>query len=151
MAGDETRDRPPDEAPHEAQRLSTARLFLIVVVFLGLSAYAIWNSDRFQSLIQGVSEQRLSEILQIQLQDNVKSWALRGDGKYERVPPKAGAPLVRSQARFIEMTRDRVKAAEQSATSARFSMGVLSRPKIEAALNEGRRARNAPRTPRKTS
>ena len=64
MAGDETRDRPPEEAPHEAQRLSTARLFLIVVVFLGLAAYAIWNSDRFQSLIQGVSEQRLSEILQ---------------------------------------------------------------------------------------
>ncbi|HEY6458772.1 MAG TPA: polyphosphate kinase 1, partial [Polyangiaceae bacterium] len=91
---------------------------------------------------------RLIEILQVQLQDNVKAWSLRADGKYERVQPKAGAPAVRSQARFIEMTRDRVKAAEQSATSARFSMGVLSRPKIEAALHEGRRARNV-RTPRK--
>jgi hypothetical protein len=64
MAGDETRDRRPDGAPHEAQRLSTARLFLIVLVFLALSAYAIWNSDRFQSLFQGVSEEKLSALLQ---------------------------------------------------------------------------------------
>ena len=52
------------QAPREAQRLSTPRLFLIVVLFLGLAAYSIWNSDRFQSLFQGVSEQRLSELLQ---------------------------------------------------------------------------------------
>lgn len=64
MAGDDTRDRRPDEAPHEAQPLSTSRLFLIVVVFLGLSAYAIWTSDRFQSLFQGVSQERLSAILE---------------------------------------------------------------------------------------
>ena len=56
--------RPGDEAPHEAQRLSTSRLFVLVVVFLVLAGYAIWNSDRFQSLFQGVSEQRLSELLQ---------------------------------------------------------------------------------------
>ena len=60
---DDTRDRRPEGHPH-AQRLSTSRLFLIVVVFLALAAYAIWNSDRFQSLFQGVSEQRLSELLQ---------------------------------------------------------------------------------------
>ncbi len=53
-----------DEAPHEAQPLSTSRLFLVVVVFLVLAGYAIWNSDRFQSLFQGVSEQRLSQLLQ---------------------------------------------------------------------------------------
>ncbi|HEY1434635.1 MAG TPA: hypothetical protein VGG65_04620, partial [Thermoanaerobaculia bacterium] len=64
MAGDDTRDRRPDEAPHEAQRLSTSRLFLIVVIFLALAAYAIWNSDRFQSLFQGVSQERLSLLLQ---------------------------------------------------------------------------------------
>jgi len=63
MAGDDTRDRRPDEAPHEAQRLSTSRLFLILVVFLALAAYAIWNSDRFQSLFQGVSQERLSALL----------------------------------------------------------------------------------------
>ena len=92
---------------------------------------------------------RLIEILQIQLSDNVKSWALRTDGKYEHVLPKPGVPLLRSQARFIEMTRDRVKSAEAAATSGRFSLGVLSRPNIEAALTEGRRARREPRQPKK--
>jgi hypothetical protein len=64
MAADDTGDRRPDEAPHEPQRLSTARLFLILVVFLALAAYEIWNSDRFQSLVQGASEERLSALLQ---------------------------------------------------------------------------------------
>src|SRR5262245_28193201 len=52
------------ESAHEARRLSTRRLFLIVLVFLALAAYAIWNSDRFPSLFQGGSEQRRSELLQ---------------------------------------------------------------------------------------
>ncbi|MEP6993114.1 MAG: translocation/assembly module TamB domain-containing protein [Acidobacteriota bacterium] len=54
----------PTRAPREAQRLSTSRLFWIVLLFLILAAYSIWNSERFQSLFQGVSEQRLSELLQ---------------------------------------------------------------------------------------
>ncbi len=64
MSGEEKRDRGTDETLHGAQRLSTSRLFLIVSVFLALAAYSIWDSDRFQSLFQGVSEKRLSEILQ---------------------------------------------------------------------------------------
>jgi hypothetical protein len=64
MAGDDTRESRPDGAPHEAQRLSTSRLFLILVIFLALAAYAIWNSDRFQSLFQGVSQERLSALLE---------------------------------------------------------------------------------------
>jgi translocation and assembly module TamB len=63
MSGGEEREG-RDETPHEAQRLSTSRLFLIVVLFLVLAAYSIWNSDRFQTLMVGVSEQRLSELLQ---------------------------------------------------------------------------------------
>jgi hypothetical protein len=57
----------PSPKTREAQHLSTARLFGIVLVFLILAAYSIWNSDRFQSLFQGVSEQRLSELLQRQV------------------------------------------------------------------------------------
>ena len=53
-----------EERPHEAQLLSARRLFLIVVLFLVLAAYSIWNSDRFQTIFQGVSQQRLSELLQ---------------------------------------------------------------------------------------
>ena len=53
-----------EETPHEAQLLSARRLFLIVVLFLVLAAYSIWNSDRFQTLFRAFREQRLSELLQ---------------------------------------------------------------------------------------
>jgi polyphosphate kinase len=86
-------------------------------------------------------KQRLLDILQLQLSDNVKAWALRADGKYERVQPKPGALPVRSQARFIEMTRDRVKSAEAAATSGRFHLGALSKPKLDANAREARRGR----------
>lgn len=48
--------------PHP-HRLSTARLFLILVVFTLLAGYAIWSSERFQNLVQGVSETRISQAL----------------------------------------------------------------------------------------
>ena len=48
---------------HSALHLSPLRLFLVVVVFLVLASYAVWNSERFQSLFQGVSQTRLSEAL----------------------------------------------------------------------------------------
>ena len=62
MSGGDARDD-RDPTPHEAQRLSASRLLLIVVLFLILAVYSIWNSDRFQTLMVGVSEQRLSELL----------------------------------------------------------------------------------------
>jgi polyphosphate kinase len=86
-------------------------------------------------------KQRLVDILQIQLSDNVKAWTLRADGKYERVQPKAGVPLMRSQARFIEMTRDRVKSAEAAATSGRFHLTALTKPKLDGKTGDGRRGR----------
>jgi polyphosphate kinase len=86
-------------------------------------------------------KQRLLDILQIQLSDNVKTWCLRPDGKYERMQPKAGVPLVRAQTRFIEMTRDRVKSAESGATSGRFSLSAMTRPKFDSGAREARRAR----------
>jgi translocation and assembly module TamB len=58
---DASREKPK---AHEAQRLSTSRLLLVVVLFVALAAYSIWNSDRFQTLLQGVSQTRLSELLQ---------------------------------------------------------------------------------------
>src|SRR5262245_66583820 len=61
--GDERDDANREETPHEAQRLSASRLLLILVLFLVLAVYTIWNSDRFQTLLLGMSEQRLSELL----------------------------------------------------------------------------------------
>jgi hypothetical protein len=66
---------------------------------------------------------RLIDILNVTVADNVKSWSLRSDGSYTRTVPKAAAPLVRSQVRFMEITRDRVKGAEaSSAVSGRFAL-----------------------------
>ena len=86
-----------------------------------------------------VLRQRLMDLLELQLADNVKAWALRADGKYERVQPKPGAPLVRSQTKLIEMTRDRVRSAEAAATSGRFHLSALSKPPLDASSRRPRR------------
>ncbi len=66
---------------------------------------------------------RLIEILQVTWSDNVKAWVLEPNGQYARAQPRSTATLVRSQSRFIEMTRDRVKVADASARpSTRFHM-----------------------------
>jgi polyphosphate kinase len=66
---------------------------------------------------------RLIEILGVSWADNVKGWTLEPSGAYARVQPKAGQPLVRSQQRFMEMTRDKVKVADQAARApSRFHM-----------------------------
>jgi len=83
---------------------------------------------------------RLVDILELQIADNVKSWLLKPDGTYERVQPKPNAPAFRCQAKFIEMTRDRVKAAEASASSGRFHL-LPQRTKLDGKLAEGRRPR----------
>jgi polyphosphate kinase len=59
--------------------------------------------------------ERVLENVNIQLSDNVKSWVLRSDGTYVRTQPKPGEPLVRCQARFIEMARERSKVVDASA------------------------------------
>lgn len=57
--------KPPRETPGFPlpQRLSTLRLFTIVVVFLVVAGYSVWKSERFQDLFHGVSQARLSEAL----------------------------------------------------------------------------------------
>jgi hypothetical protein len=45
------------------QRLSTLRLFTIILLFLALAGYSVWKSERFQSLLHGISQSRLSEAL----------------------------------------------------------------------------------------
>ncbi|MDP9151597.1 MAG: polyphosphate kinase 1 [Myxococcota bacterium] len=90
---------------------------------------------------------RLIEMMQLQIADNVKSWLLKTDGKYERVQPRPGAPLVRAQAKLIEMTRDRIKSADMAATGGRFNL--LSTRKLDGKGAETRRVRRDPREGRK--
>jgi polyphosphate kinase len=59
---------------------------------------------------------RLGEILETQLQDTVKAWRLLPTGVYERVAP--ATPAIRSQARFIEATREKIRVADASAHQA---------------------------------
>ncbi len=47
----------------QAHRLSAMRLWAILLLFLVLAAYSVWKSERFQNLVQGVSQSRLYEAL----------------------------------------------------------------------------------------
>ncbi|HTO88234.1 MAG TPA: translocation/assembly module TamB domain-containing protein [Thermoanaerobaculia bacterium] len=59
--GEEPQREPPGHPP--PQHLSTLRLFTVIVLFLGLAGYLVWKSERFQNLVHGVSQARLSEAL----------------------------------------------------------------------------------------
>jgi len=89
---------------------------------------------------------RLIDILGIQWSDNVKAWTLEPNGKYARVQPKPGAPLVRAQQKFMELTRDKVKVADQAARpSSRFHMmPTAQRQPLEGKVprTQRRRGRN---------
>jgi polyphosphate kinase len=53
----------------------------------------------------------IDEILGTMWKDNVKAWSLRPDGSYARLVPK-DEETVRSQSRFIELTRERARETE---------------------------------------
>jgi len=64
---------------------------------------------------------RLIDILSVSWADTVKAWVLEPSGAYARVQPKMLA--IRSQQRFMELTRDKVKVADQAARApSRFHM-----------------------------
>ena len=89
---------------------------------------------------------RLIDILALQWSDNVKAWVLEPHGAYTRVVPKPGAPLIRSQQKFIEQTRDKVKVADQAARPlSRFHMN----PTAQKSPLEGKVPRAQRRRPRR--
>lgn len=51
-------------------------------------------------------KQRVIDLLKMTLADNVKARELQADGSYTRVKPAEGAPLVRSQYRFLEQSSE---------------------------------------------
>ena len=68
----------------------------------------------------------IEEVLGGMLADNQKAWELGESGRYTRVQPKEGETPVRSQLRFVELTRERLRTAETTArVSRRFQ---LARP-----------------------
>jgi polyphosphate kinase len=124
-------------------------------VYVGSADWMPRNFHRRVEAMLAVDEQsmraRFIEMMQLQMADNVKSWILKSDGKYERVQAKAGAPLLRCQAKFIEMTRDRVKAAETAVTGGRFHLMAARGGKLDGKGAEARRARREPREGKKVT
>ena len=88
-------------------------------------------------------KKRMAEILDIQLADNAKAWRLRSDGSYERVVPAEGAPPLRSQQRFMEFARDKVKLADTTArSSGRFHLARAIPPQRDGKQTSAGRRRN---------
>ena len=87
---------------------------------------------------------RLIDILAVSFSDNVKAWVLEPNGAYARIQPKNGATPIRSQQRFIELTRDKVKVADQAARpSTRFHMmPTAQRSPLEGKVPRTQRRRN---------
>lgn len=63
---------------------------------------------------------RIVGVLDTVLADNVASWVLTSDGRYERRAPGPGELPLRSQQRFIELARERVRHPESLARRAKF-------------------------------
>jgi polyphosphate kinase len=55
-----------------------------------------------------------TEILATMVADNSKAWELKPEGRYVRVEPQPGEALLRSQGRFVELTRERVREADSA-------------------------------------
>ncbi len=53
----------------------------------------------------------IDELLGTMWKDNVKAWSLRSDGSYSRLVAK-DEEVVRSQQRFIDLTRERARESE---------------------------------------
>ncbi len=142
MSGGDARDE-RDETPHEAQRLSARRLLLIVFVFLVLAVYSIWNSDRFQTLMLGLSEQRLSELLKrpvsftrVQFKIFPPSLTL-ANVRIENDPRIPGEPLLSASELTIgggvsvsgsELRLGRVRAVEPKVSLVQFDDGTWNLP-----------------------
>ena len=62
-------------------------------------------------LDDAVRRRVIDEILGTMWKDNVKAWSLRPDSGYARLQPK-DEELVRSQQRFMELTRERARENE---------------------------------------
>jgi polyphosphate kinase len=97
---------------------------------------------------------RLVDTLALNMGDCVKAWVLQSDGSYQRATPKPGAVPLRSQQRFMESARDRVREAELvGRTSTRFYLRSAERQTERAmeakvvAAEKGRRREPKKGTP----
>ncbi len=117
-------------------------------VFMGSADWMPRNFHRRVEVVLPIEDPatkaRLIELLHLQISDNVKTWNLRHDGVYERSEPSEGGPVIRSQARVIELTRERMRVAESTvmpSTRFRLAQAAASTPAEKAELRRAKRAR----------
>ena len=135
-----------------AHRLSAPRLYAIVVVFIALSGWAIWKSERFQNLFLGVSQARLSAALKrpvsfrtadfrvfppsVRLQDVVIGNDARAGNtpllSVEEVSIGGGISLVGQQLRL-----GRIRALRPRLQLVQFPDGTWNLPRLTGPTAEG--------------
>jgi polyphosphate kinase len=76
-------------------------------------------------LLDAAVRARAEDMLATLAGDTAKTWELNADGSYTRVPLPTGAPLARSQHRFIELARERVKQVDSLSRGGRFHIFQL--------------------------
>jgi hypothetical protein len=81
--------------------------------------------------------------LNLQWSDNVKAWVLDSNGGYARRTVQNTQQPIRSQHRFMEQTRDKVKVADQAARApSRFHMmPTAQRSPLEGKVPRAQRRR----------
>jgi polyphosphate kinase len=94
-------------------------------------------------LDQAIRERLTGEIIAIGLSDNVKSWLLGSSGSYTRIGPSDSEPPNRSQARFIELTRERVRDADAQIRAGVRYQFVQVHPSGSSGHGGGRRRRDS--------
>ncbi len=85
----------------------------------------------------GVRE-RVVANLDLVFADNTKTWELGIDGKYTKMAPAPAAPLLRVQARLMELARERARQNDALSPTGRFH--ILSVP--QTPVEELRRSKN---------
>lgn len=75
-------------------------------VFISSADWMLRNLDKrvevMAEIVDAEARRKLQRILSVCLADNIKAWALRPDGSYERLQPPPRGPRVRSQQRLYE-------------------------------------------------
>jgi polyphosphate kinase len=83
--------------------------------------------------------ERVVSNLDLLFADNTKTWELGVDGTYTKMAPVPGAPLVRAQARLMELARERSRQNDALTRTGRFH--ILSVPQLPSA-EDFRRGKN---------
>ena len=139
-------DRPlPRARPRRSTSSTAARKRCTSRAPTGCRATSTAASRRMIPIEDPILRARLIEILQLQIADNVKSWLLKPDGKYERVQLKPGqTPLPRPGA----LHRDDARS-HQDRRGERHHRPVLAQPPRELAQARREVRRGAARAARR--